>query len=157
MGKPYSEDLRERAVAAIEAGHTRESVAELFRLSLSTVGRLIRRKRETGSIRPDKFGGYKKHALHAHADRVWQLVSEQPDITLLEIQAGLAKDKVTVSQTAIFRFLRHGNLTFKKKVCTPPNKTGRMSPLRARRCGKNSPHLIRRGWSSLTKPALPPT
>src|ERR1700692_1648808 len=99
MGKPYSEDLRERVVAAIEAGHTRESVAELFRLSLSTVGRLIRRKRETGSIRPDKFGGYKKHALHAHADRVWQLVSEQPDITLLEIQAGLAKDKVTVSQT----------------------------------------------------------
>lgn len=115
MGKPYSEDLRERVVEAIEAGHTREEVAELFGLSLSTVGRLVRRKRETGSIRADKFGGYKQHALQAHADRVRQLVSEQPDITLLEIQGHLAKHKVTVSQTAIFRFLRHVNLTFKKK------------------------------------------
>jgi transposase len=30
MGKPYSDDLRERVVAAIEAGHTREEVAELY-------------------------------------------------------------------------------------------------------------------------------
>jgi hypothetical protein len=29
MGKPYSDDLRERVVAAIEAGHTRVKVAEL--------------------------------------------------------------------------------------------------------------------------------
>jgi hypothetical protein len=30
MGKPYSDDLRERVVAAIEAGHTRVEVAELY-------------------------------------------------------------------------------------------------------------------------------
>jgi transposase len=29
MGKPYSDDLRERVVAAIEAGYTRKEVAEL--------------------------------------------------------------------------------------------------------------------------------
>ena len=38
MGKPYSDDLRERVIAAIEAGHTREEVAELFNMALSTVG-----------------------------------------------------------------------------------------------------------------------
>ena len=48
MAKPYSDDLRERAVAAIESGHTREEVAELYNLALSTVGGFIRRKRETG-------------------------------------------------------------------------------------------------------------
>jgi hypothetical protein len=37
MVKPYSDDLRERAVATIEAGHTRE-VAELYDLALSAVG-----------------------------------------------------------------------------------------------------------------------
>ena len=116
MGKPYSEDLRERVVAAIEGGHTREAVAALFSLSLSTVGRLIRRKRETGSVRADKFGGYKQHVLQPHAGRVHQLVDEQPDITLLEIQKNLAKARVEVSQTAIHRFLRHLKLTFKKKV-----------------------------------------
>jgi hypothetical protein len=48
MGKPYSDDLRERVVAAIEAGHTR-----------AKVGGIIKHKRETGSVSPDKFGGYK--------------------------------------------------------------------------------------------------
>src|SRR5215470_19289399 len=52
MAKPYSDDLRERAVAAIESGHTREEVAELYNLALSTVGGFIRRKRETGSVSP---------------------------------------------------------------------------------------------------------
>jgi transposase len=33
MAKPYSDDLRERVVAAIESGHTREEVAELYNLA----------------------------------------------------------------------------------------------------------------------------
>ena len=52
MGKPYSDDLRERVVAAIEAGHTRVKVAELYNMALSTVGGFIKRKRETGSVSP---------------------------------------------------------------------------------------------------------
>jgi transposase len=46
MGKPYSDDLRERVVAAIEAGHTRVKVAERYNMALSTVGGFIKRKRE---------------------------------------------------------------------------------------------------------------
>jgi transposase len=57
MGKPYSDDLRERVVAAIEAGHTRVEVAELYNMALITVGGFIKRKRETGSVRPDKLAG----------------------------------------------------------------------------------------------------
>jgi transposase len=52
MGKPYSDDLRERVVAAIEAGHTREEVAKRYNIALSTVGGFIKRKRETGSVSP---------------------------------------------------------------------------------------------------------
>ena len=70
MAKPYSDDLRERAVLALEAGYTRVEVAELFGLSLSSVGRYTRRKRETGSVSPEKFGGYKRSALEPHADLV---------------------------------------------------------------------------------------
>ena len=66
MGKPYSNDLRERVVAAIEAGHTRVKVAELYNMALSTVGGFIKRKRETGSVSPDKFGGHKTFALGPH-------------------------------------------------------------------------------------------
>ena len=41
MGKPYSDDLRERVVAAIEAGQTRVQVAKLYNMALSTVGGFI--------------------------------------------------------------------------------------------------------------------
>jgi transposase len=156
MGKPYSDDLRERVVAAIEAGHTRVKVAELYNMALSTVGGIIKRKRETGSVSPDKFGGYKTFTLEPHTDRVKELVAEQPDSTLAELQVRLAKEKVKVSQSGISRFLRHINLTFKKKVYTQPNKIGPTSPRPVRHCGKNRKSLIRSNLSSSMRPPPPP-
>jgi len=82
--------------------------------SSATILRMISR-RETGSVSPDKFGGYKTFTLEPHTDRVKELVAEQPDSTLAELQVRLAKEKVNVSQSGISRFLHHINLTFKKK------------------------------------------
>jgi hypothetical protein len=65
-GKALFRRFAQRVVAAIEAGHTRVEVAELYNMALSTVGGFIKRKRETGSVRPDKFGGYKTFALEDH-------------------------------------------------------------------------------------------
>jgi transposase len=152
MAKPYYDDLRERVVADIEAGFTREEVAELYNLTLSTVGGFIKRKRETGSVSPAKFGGHKTFALAPHTDLVRALVAEQPDSTLAELKVRLAKEKVKVSQSAIFRFLRHLKLPFKKRACTLPSKIGKTSPLPVRSCGRNSRFWIRNDLSSSTKP-----
>src|SRR5258708_38273442 len=111
MGKPYSDDLRERVVAAIEAGHSRVKVAELYNMALSTVGGFIKRKRETGSVSPDKFGGDKTFTLEPHTERGKELVAEQPDRTLSELQVRLAKKKVKVGQTGDFWFLPHQQQT----------------------------------------------
>jgi transposase len=115
MAKPYSNDLRARVIEAIEEGATREETAERHHVSLSSVGRFLRLKREHGSVSPAKFGGYKPYALAAHEELVRHLLAEQPDITLAELKALLRKRKVAVGQTSIFRFLRHLKLTFKKK------------------------------------------
>ena len=115
MGKPYSEDLRRSIVQAIESSHTYGEVAELYGVSISSVSRFLTRWRSTGSVRPEKFGGYKGYALEPHRARIMRWVEAQPDITLAELQARLAKENVTVSQTAIFRFLRHLDFTLKKK------------------------------------------
>ena len=115
MPKPYSDDLRARVVEEIEGGATFEDAAERCGVSLSSVVRFLRLERETGSVSPAKFGGYKGYALAAHEGRVRQLVAEQPDITLAELRAKLAKEKVMVGQSSIFRFLHHVGLTFKKK------------------------------------------
>src|SRR6202140_3668396 len=107
MGKPYSDDLRERVVAAIESGDTREEVAELYNMALSTVGGFIKRKRETGSVSPDKFGGYKTFSLEPHTDLVKELVAEQPDSTLAELGDRLGKEQVRVSPSGISRSPPH--------------------------------------------------
>ena len=114
MGKPYSEDLRARVVRAEQDGATIPEIAEQLGVSISSVVRFRRLHRETGSVSPAKFGGYKGYALAAHEDLV-QLVAEQPDITLAELKAVLATEDVTVGQSSISRFLHHLNLRFKKK------------------------------------------
>jgi transposase len=134
MGRPYAEDLRLVALHLIEEGHTRPEVAELCGISLSTVGRLIRRYRTTGSVSPAKFGGYKGYALAKHADRIRRWIAEQPDMTLLELQARLAKAKVKVAASSVFRFLRHLGLSFKKSPArrrTRPSGRRRHAPAMA--------------------------
>jgi transposase len=114
MAKPLSEDLRRRVVVAIEGGATIPEAAEQCEVSVSSVGRFLRLYRETGSISSAKFGGYKDFTLAAHEDMVRQLVAEQPDITLAELEARLAKKKITVGKSSISRFLHHLKLPFKK-------------------------------------------
>jgi len=117
MGKPYSEDLRARVIAAGQDGATIPEIAEQLGMSISSVVRFRRLHRETGSVSAAKFGGYKGYALAAHEELVRQLMAEQPDMTLAELKAVLATEKVTVGQSSISRFLHHLNLRFKKK-CT---------------------------------------
>src|SRR5260370_1868963 len=122
MGKPYSDDLRERVVAAIEAGHTRVKVAELYNMALSTVGGFIKRKRETGSVSPDKFGGDKTFTLEPHTNPVNELLAEQPERTPSKPQILFAKEKGKVNQTGTSRFPPPTNPPPKKKH-TPPLTT----------------------------------
>lgn len=114
MGRPYADDLRLAVVRLIAEGHTREEAAQLCGISLSSVGRFIRRFRTTGSVSPDKFGGFKGYALADHAERIKRWIAERPDATLIELRAWLAKEKVRVSQSAVFRFVHHLGLTRKK-------------------------------------------
>src|SRR5450631_2254322 len=115
MAKPYSDDLRKRTVEAIGEGATIPDAAEQCGVSISSVVRFLKLHRETGSVSAAKFGGYKRFALAAHEDLVRQLVAEQPDMTLAELEARLAKKKITVGKSSISRFLHHLKLSFKKK------------------------------------------
>jgi transposase len=48
--RAYSMDLRERVVAAVDAGMTQSQAAERFGVSLRTVERYLARRRVTGSL-----------------------------------------------------------------------------------------------------------
>jgi transposase len=70
MGKPYSLDLRERVVAAIEGGMSRNRAAKQFGVAISTAILWMQRVEETGSVEPGQMGGHKPEAISGdHA--VW--------------------------------------------------------------------------------------
>jgi transposase len=116
MARPLADDLRERVVQAVERGRTQAEVAACFGLGLRTVERYLSRWRENGQIARGKFGGHKKHLLAAHAERVCKLVTAAPDLTLAALCQRLAAQGVKVSTSALDRFLRASDFTYKKNA-----------------------------------------
>ena len=52
MGKPYSMDLRERVVVAIEGGLSTRRAAARFSIGIATAGAWARLKRAKGDVAP---------------------------------------------------------------------------------------------------------
>jgi transposase len=55
--KPYSKDLRLRVLAAVDSGKPREEVAKTFSVSMPTIKRWLKRRRETGDVEPEPIPG----------------------------------------------------------------------------------------------------
>ena len=86
--RSYSMDLRQRVAAAVKRrkGSLRQ-IACRFVVSLSFVTRLLRRRRQTGSLDPKPHGGGHPPALkEADLEHLRQLVKKQPDATLEELR-----------------------------------------------------------------------
>jgi transposase len=61
---PYSLDLRQRIAAAIDAHEgSQPEIARRFRVSVSFITRLLRRRHRTGSLAPKPHGGGHPPAL----------------------------------------------------------------------------------------------
>ena len=115
MGKPYSEDLRKRVVAAVETGGLScNQAAKQFGVAVSTAILWVRRLRETGSVAPSKIGGYKPKAISGER-RIWVLERTKRDFTLRGLVAELAERGLKVDYRSVWEFVHAENLSFKKK------------------------------------------
>lgn len=56
MGKSHSQDILERVVAMVEAGHSCRSATRCFVIGDSTTIRVMQRRRKTGSVSPPRQG-----------------------------------------------------------------------------------------------------
>jgi transposase len=115
MSRPYSLDLRERAVALVKDGQSCRAVARLLGLGESTVIRWARRERESGSPASHPIGGRRRFALLHERDWLLARITAKPDVTLRGLRAELAERGTEVSYDAVWRFVRQARLTFKKK------------------------------------------
>ena len=115
MTRPYSMDLRDRAISRILAGESVRSVASALSISAATVVRWSQRYRASGSAAPGKVGGHKPRLLVGEL-RDWLLDRTESDFTLRGLVAELAERGVKVDYVQVWRFAHAEGLSFKKSV-----------------------------------------
>ena len=116
MGRPYSIDLRERALAAVEReGMSRHAAARRFGLVPSTVINWLRRFREHGHVEPGQMGGHKPKAISGE-HRLWLLGRcRAGDFTLRGLVAELRAERgLKVDYRSVWEFVHAEDLSFKK-------------------------------------------
>ena len=127
--RAYSMDLRERVVAAVDAGMTQPQAAALFGVSLRTVERYLARRRATGSLAATE----QRHGPEPTVRRGLQAglpdrLAAAADATLAEhVAAFAAETKLRVSLASMSRAI----------AGLPPGPGAELSPGgRRRRAGR---------------------
>jgi transposase len=125
--KAYSQDLRERVIAAVEAGqHTRPAIAATFKVSESTIDKWVKRWRDTGSVAALAFAGGRQRTLKDCTTMIRTEVKRQPDVTLAELcERVAAQTGVSATRSMMSRELRLLALPRKKSRSTTAPKTRR--------------------------------
>src|SRR5712692_2857623 len=117
---PYSQDLRERVIAAVQAKQqSLEQIAQTFGVSPATVDNWVRRRRETGRVAALPWAGGVKRSLRDCDAAIRKEVRKQPDATLEELCAGVeAATGVRSNPSMMCRELQRLDLPRKKRRFT---------------------------------------
>lgn len=125
--KPYSQDLRERAIAALEAGQTQVKVAAQFSIHKSTLEKWWYRWRDTGSCTALPSAHGPKRTLQPAESLIRNEVKKRPDVTLAELCERVAEAKgLQVSPSMMCRELQSLNLPRKKSRSMTANARRRV-------------------------------
>lgn len=117
MPHPLSNDLRERVVAFVEAGHSCHQAAAHFDTSVSFAVNLMRRWRETGRVDPRPRGGFRHGKVAPHRDFILAVIADRSDITMPELAQELSNARgVQVDPSTLSKFLIACGLSFKKNA-----------------------------------------
>lgn len=121
MSAPLSSDLRQRILAALEAGEgSQRQVAERFRVGRATVERLVRRVGQTESLLPKPHGGGRRPAItEADRERILGWLRAEPDLTQEEMAKRFEALGRPVNQQTVSCGLRRLGITRKKRRCAP--------------------------------------
>lgn len=123
--RPYSQDLRERIVDALEGqDESQAELAERYAVSLSFVEKLWRRWRTTGSCAARPRAGGRQRSLRSAEALIGAELTDSPDLTLARLcervaQAGHAQ----VSSKTMCIELQRLKLPLKKSRAMPVSVT----------------------------------
>ncbi len=122
--KPYSADLRQRVVDALQSGQTQPAVAQRFDLSLSSVQRYARKWREHKDLAPRRVPGRARTLSQAQQQQLGELVRSQSDWTLQSLnQSWQQHSGQSISLATVHRYLQRGGYSYKKRPASPLSAT----------------------------------
>jgi transposase len=125
--KPYSQDLRERVIAALEAGKPQAGVAAQFRIHKSTLEKWWYRWRDTGSCAALAPAHGPKRTLQAAGSFLRAEVQKRADATLDELCERVKEAKgLAASPSMMCRELQLLKLPRKKSRSTTANARRRV-------------------------------
>jgi transposase len=146
----YSIDLRERVLAAVDAGEeTQEQVATRFLVSSRWIRKLIARRSQTGDIGPKPHQGGRKPLIQGEAIQTLRTaIAEKPDATLQEVREAIRFEGCLVT---LWRTIKRLNITRKKSPCGRRSNSIRKSSFSARSGASGWERSTRTGSSSSTR------
>ena len=128
-GLAYSQDLRERVLAAVDGGRAVREVAPLFRVSISYIYKALERRAATGEAAPRRGGGSRPPKLAGHEAALLAHVRSKPDATLAEMRCWLLETRgVSLSNACLWNGLERLGWTLKKSHSARRSRTAPMSP-----------------------------
>lgn len=124
-GQAYSQDLRDRVLAAVDGGMRVREAGSLFRVSVSYIYKALGRRAVTGETEARLQRNHQELKLAAHHAAIRAEVARRPDATLNELRAWLlATHGVAASLGLMHRTLARLGLTLKKSRSAPRSRTG---------------------------------
>jgi len=124
LGKALSNEKRADIVRHMEAGQSKENIAECLFITDKTVERVWKRYQETGSYEAlPHAGGRKPLMTEEKMGQVVLKVEEVPDMTLLEL---IEAFNLPFTESALCRRLMKRGLTFKKRHSTQMGENEKM-------------------------------
>ena len=124
----YSLDLRLKVLEAVDHGIPRKEVVRTFGVSMPTIERYLRRRKEGAGLAPGRSTGRTPSICATSEERraLWRQLEENDEATL-ERHCELWERKwgVRVSVSTMSRAVRKLGWTFKKRVWVPQSATKR--------------------------------
>jgi transposase len=152
MGAAYSQDLRDRVLAAYDRGMQTKQIAGLFQVSPAWARRVKQRLRDTGETSPRPMGG--RRSFKIDRERLRELVAQKPDATLRELRDMLG---IECAESAICMALKRLKFSFKKRRSTRKSRIVRTWRRVEPTGGPRNPSSTPDDSSSSTRPGPRPT
>jgi len=131
--KPYSKDLRMKVLAAVDRGMPREEVAEVFGVSVASIKRWLKRRRETGEVEPKPNPGPPAKKGSSLEQALPSQLRTNPDFTLEEHRELFEETYgISVSTSSVSRAFERLGLPLKKRHSSPQSATSRREGAGAR-------------------------